>query len=335
MILHPAVIALFSGSLIIAAMMLYTTYYGTRILKHWDLKSGSELQLTLERQTYLVSTIMSYAFCFQLFSLFLFIFTADKLSSLFVGAMCAAGTLNVNGFGYPALLFKITNFILGGAWLIVNYADNRAVDYPLIRKKYLFLLFIAPFVITEAILQGGYFLGLNAHVITSCCGSLFSPESTGVSAAFTSLPSVPMKILFYGAMALTCLWGGVFYRRGKPLAGMLFAIMSLVTFVVSVAALISFISVYFYQLPTHHCPFCILQGEYSYVGYPLYAALLAGVVGGLGTGLLTLARKVPSLIKSIPVIQKRLTLVTIISYLLFTIIVTCAMVFTNFRLEGY
>ena len=39
---------------------------------------------------------MTYPFGFQLASLFLFIYTADHLHPLFVGAMCAAGTLYVN-----------------------------------------------------------------------------------------------------------------------------------------------------------------------------------------------------------------------------------------------
>ena len=205
MILHPAVLALSAGSLVVTFMVLSAAFYGVKILKHWDLKSGSELQLNLERQTYLISTIMSYAFGFQLFSLFLFIFTADTLAGLFTGAMCAAGTLNVNGFGYPALLFKIINFILGGVWLIVNYTDNRAIDYPLIKKKYAFLLVVAPFILVEMVLQGAYFLNLDAHVITSCCGSLFSPEGEGIGALFLStLPTMPMKIVFYAAVILDC-----------------------------------------------------------------------------------------------------------------------------------
>ncbi len=81
---------------------------------------------------------------FELLSLFLFIYTADTLSSLFVGAMCAAGSLNVNGFGYPAVILKIVNFLLAGLWLIINYTDNKAHDYPLIKIKYGLLLFITP-----------------------------------------------------------------------------------------------------------------------------------------------------------------------------------------------
>src|SRR5512133_1987603 len=105
MIMQPAIMALILGSLLVSAMALYAARYGISILRHWDLHEGSEFQLNLERKTYLISTVMSYTFVFQLSSLFLFIFTCDKLSGLFVGAMCAAGTLNVNTFGYPAMAF--------------------------------------------------------------------------------------------------------------------------------------------------------------------------------------------------------------------------------------
>ena len=135
MILSPAVIALMLGSAAVGLLALYASAWGVRILRHWDLRSGSESQLQLEKRTYLVSTLMAWAFAFQVGSLFLFIFTAEDLHRLFVGAMCAAGTLNVNEFGYPTILLKVCNALLAGIWLIVNYTDNRASDYPLIRKK--------------------------------------------------------------------------------------------------------------------------------------------------------------------------------------------------------
>jgi positive regulator of sigma E activity len=334
MIMHPAIIALFVGSLLVSCMVLYSVRYGITILTYWNLQSGNELQLELEKKTYLISTIMAYAFAFQLFSLFLFIFTADKLHILFTGAMCAAGTLNVNGFGYPALSLKIINFILGGTWLVMNYADNKAFDYPLIRRKYLLLIVIAPFVIAETVVQGAYFLNLKPHVITSCCGSLFSPEGDGLQGGMASLPSMPMRIVFYLTMGLTLLTGFYFYLQ-EGWIGSLFALASVLTFAVSVASLISFISLYFYELPTHRCPFCILQREYHYIGYPLYITLLAGVVGGTGVGALMPFRGVESLKQVVPLIQKRLAIMSIASYLLFTIIVTSAMVFTDFKLEGY
>jgi hypothetical protein len=334
MIMHPSIIALFVGSFLVSCMVLYSVRYGITILTYWNLRSGSELQLELEKKTYLISTIMAYAFAFQLFSLFLFIFTADKLHSLFTGAMCAAGTLNVNGFGYPALSLKIINFILGGTWLVINYADNKAFDYPLIRRKYLFLIVIAPFVIAETIVQGAYFLNLKPHVITSCCGSLFSTEGSGVLGGLASLPSISMRILFYLSIGLTVIACLLFLSR-KGRFGYLFASANIFTFIISVASLISFISVYFYELPTHRCPFCILQREYHYIGYSLYITLLAGVVGGTGVGVLTPFRKVRSLEQAVPRIQKRLAMISMFAYLLFTMIATSVMVFTDFKLEGY
>ena len=334
MIMHPAVIALFTGSMLVGCMVLYSVRYGISIQRHWNLQSGSERQLDLEKKTYLISTVMSYALAFQLFSLFLFIFTADKLNTLFTGAMCAAGTLNVNGYGYPTLVLKIINFIFGGTWLVMNYADNRAFDYPLIKRKYLVLTVIAPFVIAEAVIQGAYFLNLRPHVITSCCGSLFSTEASGIQGGLAALSGVPMMIAFYLAMGITMFSGFYFLIRGGR-GGYFFALMSVITFVVSVASLISFISLYFYELPTHRCPFCILQREYHYVGYALYITLLVGVVGGTGVGILKPYHKFESLQTIVPSIKKRLAMMSMASNLLFTFIVTFVMIFTDFKLQGY
>ena len=149
MIFHPAIIALFMSSLLMGLMIIYAACYGIRILRNWDITSGSDLQLVLERRTYLISIILTYVFAFELLSLFLFVYTADHLHTLFIGAMCAAGTLKVNGYGYPTLIFKIGNFIEAGLWLIMNHADNQAYDYPLIKKKYLLLLIITPTILME------------------------------------------------------------------------------------------------------------------------------------------------------------------------------------------
>ena len=317
MIQHPAVIALLAGSLLITAMVFYAAWYAFRIVGSWDLSSGSDLQLGLEKKTYLISTLVSYAFAYQLASLFLFIFTADRLSGLLVGAMCAAGSLYANSYGYPAMFLKIVNFLLAGTWLIVNYTDNRAFDYPLIKKKYLFLLLLAPFIAAEMVTQGAYFLSLKPHVITSCCGSLFSPETGKGGGTVASLPDLPVMTAFFASIAAVTASGTIFYFRGRAISGLLFSFLSLVSFAASVTALITFISPYIYELPTHHCPFCILQKEYGYMGYLFYLTLLTGAVSGAGVGALTGARSIASLKTIAPLIQKRLTLVTIIANIIF------------------
>ncbi len=173
MLLTPAVLALTLGSLLISGMLGYAAFFGATILRFWDLKSGSELQLGLERQTYLISTLLTVALIFQFLSFFLFIYTADRLHPYFTGAMCAAGSLNANGWGYPVLVLKLATLILAGLWLIINRADNGGFDYPLIRVKYRLLLGLAPFVFVEAAAQWLYFWHLRPNIITSCCGALF------------------------------------------------------------------------------------------------------------------------------------------------------------------
>jgi len=328
--LKPGILALLISSLLISGMVLYASWAGALILRYWDIKSGSETQLWLERKTYLISTIIGYALVFQLFSFFLFIYTADALHPFFTGAMCAVGSLNVNQWGFPLVIFRIITFLLAGLWLIINFADNRGYDYPLIKVKYLLLLVLAPLILTEAIIQANYFLGLNPEVITSCCGSLFTADTKGVASEIISWPRPVMEILFYVAMIGTLALGAVFYRTGAMGYG--FAAVVSVTLVVSIAAVISFISVYFYELPTHHCPFCILQQEYGYIGYLLYLLLLVGGLAGMGVGLLMPFRQIPSLKAALPAIQKHLALTAVIGYLLFTIIVTYQIIFSNLKM---
>jgi hypothetical protein len=330
MILNPATLALQITALLVAAMGIYAGYYGIRILAKWDLGSGSEEQLELERRTYLISTIMSCILVFELMSLFLYVYTADSLHTLFTGAMCAAGTLAVSSFGYPVLLLKVVNFVLAGVWLIVNLTDNRGYDYPLIRIKYELLNLVVPLLVLESCLLFAYFAGVKPDVITSCCGSLFSNESKGLSGDLATLPTATMMALFFGSMVATILSGLWFYLKRS--GGYLFSLAATATFAVSLASLISFICLYFYELPTHHCPFCLLQKEYHYIGYLLYASLFSGGVAGIGVGVLMPFRKVVSLATIIPIIQRRLTLISLISYLLFTLITLWKICFSALRL---
>jgi hypothetical protein len=329
MILHPAIIALLVSSILITALVLFAFWYGVKILRFWDLRSGSSLQLDLERRTYLISTVLAYVFGFQLVSLFLLIYTADSLSTLFTGAMCAAGTFNANDYGYPLLVVKLINFLLAGLWLAVNHADNRAYDYPLIRKKYAFLLLLAPCIVLETFLQARYFLGLTPDVITSCCGSLFSTSSSGVAADLAALPAVPTQYFFTGTMATTIALGIVVAVTGR--GGYAFSLAAGTAFIMGIASLISFISPAIYELPTHHCPFCVLQKEYGYIGYLFYATLLGGAVTGMGVGILKPFRSIPSMAVIIPSLQRRLAVLSVLFYAFACFLTLAAVLRSNLR----
>ena len=325
--------ALLLGSGLTASMLCYSTYQGMRIIRSWDINSGSEHQLELERRTYLISTLMSYAMGFQLLSLFLFIYTADTLSHLFIGAMCAAGSLKVNGLGYPTLILKVISCLLAGLWLIINSTDNKAHDYPLIRTKYWLLFLITPCLIGETIVQALYLLSLKPNIITSCCAVIFSTDNNTFLSDLITLPVALSQTVFFLSAPITMALGLYVCLKGK--GAVLFSIASLSHFIISIAALISFISIYFYELPTHHCPFCILHQEYGYVGYFLYVALLVSAIPGMGTGVIYPFRRIASLRSIIPTVQKKLAMVSIISTAVFVLIAGYGILASNLSMEAY
>ncbi len=335
MLLHPGVIALVLGSGVTLFLLLFASALGVRILRRWDVSSSSEEQLVLERRTYLVSTLVQYGLLFEVLSIFLFIYAADDVHNLLVGAMCATGTLNANSYGFPALYAKIAAVFLSGFWIALNHLDNRAEDYPLTKRKYLLLLFIVPFVAAGYLLEIVFFSRLDPNVITSCCGVLFSEGGQGLASSLASLPVRTTEIAFYSVFSLMVIAGiAAARKRGKPYT-FLFSFLSGIFFFVSIAAVISFISLYFYQMPTHHCPFDILQSDYYYSGYPLYAALFTGCFFGVMTGIVEPLKKVPSLSVVIPSIQKKWALIAVYAIIIFLVITLIPMLFLPFKLEGY
>ena len=333
MILNPANIALVFSSILVSAFAFYAALVGLKVVRRWDLASGSETQLALERKTYLVSTVLGYVMAFEVLTLLLFVYTAEHNHPLFVGAMCAAGSLNANDFGYPTLIIKIINFVLCSLWLILNHTDNQAHDYPLIRTKYRLLFPLAALLVLEAFLQAGYFVNLKADVITSCCGTLFSEDADTIAGELAALPPKATLVVFFLSMVITLRVGMHVSLTGK--FPRLYAGLSTWMLFFSLAAIVSVISVYFYEQPTHHCPFCILQREYHYIGYPLYITLFAGAVMGMGVGIIDHFKKKASLRSVVPALQKKLCLVSMGGFVVFTLICLYPMLFSDFRLFGY
>jgi hypothetical protein len=335
MILNPGIIALVVGSGITLLLLLSAGALGLKILSRWDIRNNSEEQLGLERKTYLVSTLVQYGLFFEIVSVFLFIYTADDIHNLLVGAMCATGSLHANVFGFPALYAKIAVLFLAASWIAFNFIDDKAEDYPLTRKKYKLLLFIVPVALAGYYLQIKYFLGIEPNIITSCCGVLFSEGGSGAGSSLASLPTRGMQIVFFTLFLLTALCCLIVIRSAKKLYTYLLSFFSAAFFFVSVASIISFISLYFYQLPTHHCPFDVLQSGYYYSGYPLYASLFTGSFFGVMTGIVEPFKKIPSLARVIPHIQRKWAITALAASVLFVVIVLVPMIFLPFKLNGY
>ena len=332
MIFQPAIIALLLASGLGLAMLLAAAPFAVEVIRHWNIQSGAERQLQLERRTYLFATLLSFVLALQSIALLLFIFNADRMAVLFVGAMCAVGTLNVNPFGFPALLLQMAVFFLAAIWLVINHVDTRAPDYPLVRIKYGLLLGLTPVLAASFFVQLQYFLGLKANVITSCCGSLFSESSQALSGDLAALPPLPAMLGFYGVLGAAVVVAG--YHAWTRRGGYLVAFTSGSALVAALAGILSFVSLYIYEHPHHHCPFCILKPEYDYQGYWLYIPLFAATAAGLAVGALQFFRHTPSLAAVVPATTARLAAIAAAGYLLFTAVATFMMLRSNLILIG-
>ncbi|HAD04891.1 MAG: hypothetical protein A2091_03750 [Desulfuromonadales bacterium GWD2_61_12] len=332
MILEPGILALILLSLITSGTILYALRHIVPILYAWDLKSGSEGQLQLERRTYLLSTLLTWAFVAELTSLLLLVYTAENLHERFTGAMCAAGVFNLNAFGYPALLLKLGNFLLAGCWLVLNRADNSARDYPLIRGKYLFLLVLTVPLLAEGVVLGLYLLNLQPDVITSCCGSLFGSRAVGLGSELAVWPMRPLGLVLLLAYVLNLGSGSFVLRKGR--GSYLFALSGLLVLFLGISAILSFVAPYFYELPSHHCPFCLLKADYGYVGYLLCGGLLVGATAAAAVGVLQPFATRPSLRQIIPALQRRAVWLGLTLFTLCFLVATLRIITTDFTLFG-
>lgn len=327
MIFHPPILALLGASGLAAVVLVVAALFALKLIGRWDLASGSEGQIGLERTTYLVSTVVAFVLVVEAVTLVLFAFNADRMAALFVGAMCAVGTLNVNPWGFPALIAQMTVFFLAAAWLAIDHVDVRASDYPLARVKYGALLALLPALAAVLALQLAYFLNLKADVITSCCGSMFSENTKGLGGDLAALPPIPAMTVFYaslGAAVALAAWHGMTKR-----AGTLVAIASIVAFAAALAGILSFVSLYVYEHPHHHCPFCLLKPEYDWRGYWLYVPLFVAAAAGIGVGALQPFRNVASLRDVVPRVSARLATIAGIGFALFAAIATWMILRSN------
>jgi len=333
-ILHPGILALLAGSTLTLVMMLYGSWVGLRILTTWSFESSSEGQLELERKTYLVSTLASYALGFEIAAALLFLYTVDDLHELFVGAMCATGSLNANPVGWRLLAVKMLLLFLSPIWIAFNHFDQKAGDYPIIKGKYFALLGLTPLLGVDLVLQLQYFMGLDPEIITSCCGALFSESGSTVASELAGLPASPTMGVFYLGAALFLVTGLLCRVSRSRVPRYVLALSAIGLLLVSLASVISFVSLYVYQLPSHHCPFDMLHKDYGFIGYAIYSTLFVGVYFGLLPGLFAPLWRIPRLAGAVAEAEGRWLRLGMLSILVFVCVVSWPIVFGSLRMTA-
>lgn len=318
MLMSAGVLALVLCSALVAVAATAAAVVSLSVLSGWDPDDSGPRQLARERRSFLVETMVAVLLGCQLLSVFLFVATAERLHPLFTGAMCAAGTLNASRFGYPLLAVKVGAFLLSGLWLAIHRAAPDATSTGLVRVKHLSLPAVAAALVTENVVQVRYFADLDPQVLTSCCATVFGEGAGGLGAEFASLPAPTSRALFFAALAATLGAGWHTLRSRRP--PRLYALLSILLGAAAIAAVVSWVAPGFYELPTHHCPFCLLSAEYGFVGYPLYLSLAMAVVAGLGSGTVHGLRALDPVESIAPAEEHRLCALSMTGFGLFSLI---------------
>ena len=72
MLFQPAIIALLLASALSVLGLVASAPFAVEVIRRWDIRSGSERQLQLERRTYLFSTLLTFVLALQLAAVLLF-----------------------------------------------------------------------------------------------------------------------------------------------------------------------------------------------------------------------------------------------------------------------
>jgi hypothetical protein len=250
--------------------LLFVAFISTvGLLKKWNFDVFTTEQFALENRSYLVMTIIFFVMLLKVVLLPYFVYTIDNLSDLIPGAMCGAGVIKANEYGNPLLSLKIIILFLSALWLSINSIDLKAKNYPYLKIKSWFFILIFFLLSAEFVLDILYFTNIETTNPVSCCSVIFG-QTGGANGLPFGLDISKLLILFYLLFALVLL---------TTLSQMAFLsiVASLLFGVIAYYSVVYFFGTYIYELPTHLCPFCMLQDHYYYVGYFLWGLLLLGL----------------------------------------------------------
>ena len=332
MFLNSWSLGLTLAGLIVLALGVFAGRTAVRVLRYWNPSSDTNLQIKLENEIWLASTLVEYGLGFQIITLILFVLAADTFCQVIVGAMCATGALLANNFGMPALLVKIIGVFLYGFWIVLHKLDISSETYPLVKIKYIYLLVILPLLLADITLQTLYIAFLSPDIITSCCAVVFGSSSDTGRNLLQSFPQATLLFLYYSTIIELIVMGLLLLKRWLLPLATFYSTCWLWFLGLATVAIITVFSSYIYSMPYHNCPFCILKPEYNYIGFALYFTLIPASFFGFATVLVEPFKTREGLEGAVSKFQRNAIRISL--FLLLLLVVTSSYHYLLYRISG-
>ena len=201
--------------------------------------------------------------------------------------MCGAGVITANVYGTPLLTLKLIILALLTLWLYLNFYDMSTKNYQYFKQKSWLFIGLFLLIVGELFLNFSYLSNIDTHIAVSCCSTLFG-QLEGANPLPFGLTIPLLLLLFFLLYALTILTLNLNYKK-------LYIFSNLLFLYIAYYAVVYFFGTYIYQLPTHKCPFCMLQSDYFYIGYLVWGFLFIGTFIGISDVLSSLIIDKPNL----------------------------------------
>ena len=294
-LLEPWVFLRLVAGLVATALLVRASFTAITVLRHFDVMRVTEGQLALERRVELAGTFVRVGAIAQVVALLLSVLAADKLSRGIRGAMCAYGTFNSTPWGFRALVASIVAALAAGTLAQLFAFDARVRGMELARPLAWATLVVAPLAVVDLALQLAFVLDLDLSVVASCCSVQLDPVAAarGGTAGGPRVLSVALaSVAGFVSIGLAALCAR---RPRRPLA-VLTGALAFLALPLAAAAVVLEVAPYAFEVPQHHCPFCLLRGATGLVGYPLFGALLVGAIWLFGAAASAIVARGPALL---------------------------------------
>ncbi len=253
------------------------------ILKNYKKDLATEYQYKLEKRSYLVVTVISFALVVKIMLLVFFTYTLNELSNIVPGAMCAAGVIKANRYGESVLILKIIIIMLTFLWITLNHQDHISKNYPFFKQKMYFFIAIFILIAFELSLEVLFLTNISTQTPVLCCSTIYK-NIDDINPLPFNLSTIQLVILFY-LLSISVIILAYLKKR------IVLFIFSLFYTYIAYYAIVYFFSTYVYELPTHKCPFCLLQSDYHYVGYLIFGSLFISTFYALSASIYKFANK--------------------------------------------
>jgi hypothetical protein len=294
-LLEPWVFLRLVAGLVATALLVRASITAISVIRRFDVMRATEGQLALERRMELAGTFVRVGAIAQVVALLLSALAADKLSRGIRGAMCAYGTFNSTPWGFRAFTASVVAALAAGTVAQLFAFDSRVRGMELAKPLAWATLIVAPIAAIDFILQLAFVLDLDLSVVASCC----SVQLDAVAAARGGTATGPrlLSVALASIAGAVCVGLAVLCARRprRPLA-VLTGAAATIALPLAVAAVILEVAPYAFEIPQHHCPFCLLRGSVGLLGYPLFGALLTGAIWLFGAATSAMIARAPALL---------------------------------------